>query len=110
MGLGKTFQVCALLTCLMRNELIQRVLILCPVSVLHNWMRELNDHVLPYVRRLHIDLINSDITKQKRSRHLTDVFLSRSCRIVVSSYQLVSNMIQDFAKHGLDSFIHIYSF
>ena len=109
MGLGKTFQVCSLITCLMRNESIQRVLILCPVSVLHNWMRELTDHVVPHVRRLHVDLIHSEISKQRRCRYLADTFLSRSCRIVVSSYQLVSNMIQEFSRHGyVDCILNLF--
>ena len=112
MGLGKTFQVCALLTSLFNHtkstpsissssSFIQRVLILCPVSVLHNWMRELRDHVAPYVKRLTIDLLNSEVPKPRRLRMLSDTFLSKCPRIVVSSYQLVANMIGSFSQPGM---------
>ena len=50
MGLGKTFQVITLLTGLMRVNLIKKVLIICPVSVLQNWHRELAEHLMPHVK------------------------------------------------------------
>ncbi len=37
MGLGKTIQVSSFLSCLFGSKLIQRVLILMPVSVIENW-------------------------------------------------------------------------
>jgi hypothetical protein len=85
---------------LMRSDKINRVLIICPVSVLHNWIREIEDHVVPHVKRLHVDLLSADVSKHKRQRILIDTFLSKSCRIVVSSYQLVANMIEDFRHQG----------
>lgn len=50
MGLGKTFQVTALLTGLMRSKMMKKALIIAPVSVLQNWQRELQTHLLPYVK------------------------------------------------------------
>eukprot|EP01031_Cornospumella_fuschlensis_P051339 gene51339-62779_t len=42
MGMGKTFQVVSLLTGLMLQGTISKVLILAPVAVLPGWERELN--------------------------------------------------------------------
>ena len=50
MGLGKTFQVASLLCGLIRTGAIKRVLILCPVSVLETWRRELHEHLIPYTK------------------------------------------------------------
>ena len=61
MGLGKTFQIISFLTGLMRMKKIQRVLILSPVSVLSTWIKELNDHLRPYVKNSSIELIHSEL-------------------------------------------------
>jgi SNF2 family DNA or RNA helicase len=50
MGLGKTFQVTTLITGLMRMKLVNRVLVLAPVSVLASWIREMEEHLVPYVK------------------------------------------------------------
>jgi SNF2 family DNA or RNA helicase len=50
MGLGKTFQVTTLLTGLMRMKLVNRVLVVAPVSVLASWNREMEEHLQPYVK------------------------------------------------------------
>ena len=49
MGLGKTFQTTTLLAGLFLKNKIQRVLILCPVSVLNSWEREIKSHLKPHV-------------------------------------------------------------
>ena len=102
MGLGKTFQVACLLTGLFRATppLIQRVLIVCPVSVLSGWQRELLEHLVPFVKRVALDMVTSDMAKKRRQKALSDVFASRMNRIVITSYQLLSNMVGDFAEHG----------
>lgn len=102
MGLGKTFQVACLLTGLFRTTppLIQRVLIVCPVSVLSGWQRELLEHLVPHVKRVALDMVTSDMAKKRRQKVLSDVFVSRMNRIVITSYQLLSNMVVDFAEHG----------
>ena len=66
MGLGKTFQIISFLTGLMRMKKIQRVLILSPVSVLSTWIKELNDHLRPYVKNSSIELIHSELAKSRR--------------------------------------------
>ena len=48
MGLGKTFQTVTFLCGLMRMNKIKRALILCPVSVLCSWQREVNTHLMPF--------------------------------------------------------------
>lgn len=96
MGLGKTFQVCSLLCGLLASNAIQKVLIICPISVSESWAREIASHIDPYVRRLSIEIINADMTKKRRQRLLHDTFLSQSPRIVLTSYHLVANMIDDF--------------
>lgn len=48
MGLGKTFQTVTFLCALMRMRKIRSALILCPVSVLTSWQREVNTHLVPY--------------------------------------------------------------
>lgn len=49
MGMGKTFQVTTLLCGLIRNKLIKRTLIICPLAVLESWRRELHTHLQPHV-------------------------------------------------------------
>jgi SNF2 family DNA or RNA helicase len=104
MGLGKTFQVICLLAGLMQEESIQRVLILAPVSVLPNWQRELMEHLQPYIRRCDIMLLNADLTKKKRLQMLDNTFepsmSGYAPKVVISSYQLVSNMIDEFSNRG----------
>jgi hypothetical protein len=108
MGLGKTFQVCCLLAGLLRGELAQRVLIVCPVSVLSSWQRELCQHLVPHVKqRVTLELVTSDVAKKRRQTVLWDVFNgSRSStspfvgKVVVTSYQLLSGMVEDFAGRG----------
>ena len=48
MGMGKTFTIICFLCGLFRSSSINSVLILCPVSVLETWMRELSTHLLPH--------------------------------------------------------------
>lgn len=104
MGLGKTYQVICLLAGLMQQQLIKRVLILAPVSVLPNWQREILEHLKPHIPGLQVHLTNSDLTKKKRIQILDSTFSSSSRgfspQIVISSYQLVSNMIDDFSNRG----------
>lgn len=100
MGLGKTFQVNCLLTGLMRSNKIQKVLIIAPVSVLPSWNRELVQHLAPYVKRIGIEMCSAEMTKKRRQKIVSDVFASRNCRIVISSYHLVANMTDDFADGG----------
>ena len=102
MGLGKTFQVVVFLTSLLRTGSAQRVLIVAPVSVLQSWHRELTEHMRPHVRRVLIETAGSDSSKKKRQRLLSDVFNSRYPAVVVSSYQLISNMLDDFAQGEWD--------
>lgn len=70
MGLGKTFQVCCLLCGLLRDKKIHKILVVCPVSVIASWFREINEHIIPHVNNLSIDLITSDVTKNKRVKML----------------------------------------
>ena len=101
MGLGKTFQTVMLLTGLLRQKDIASVLILCPVSVLQSWLREITAHLLPHVtKRLRLELASSDMSKKKREKVLSEVWERATVstpRIVISSYQLVTNMIDDFS-------------
>lgn len=99
MGLGKTFQVTSFLTGAVMKSLAQKILILAPVSVLQNWERELNQFLKPEIPNVSIVLMTSEMTKKKRQKLLFEIFYVVSASkpvIVVSSYQLVANMIQDF--------------
>ena len=103
MGLGKTFQVISLLAGLMAEESIKRVLVIAPVSVLPTWQRELSEHLAPHFSKADILLVNSDLTKKKRQMLLDNAFqtsMRYSPKVVISSYQLVSIMIDDFAGRG----------
>jgi SNF2 family DNA or RNA helicase len=104
MGLGKTFQVNCLLAGLMRGQSIERVLILAPVSVLPNWQRELQEHLQTHVSGCSVFMINADLPKKKRLQILEHAFQTSmrgyAPKVVLSSYQLVSNMIDDFANRG----------
>ena len=66
MGLGKTFQVTCLLASLFRKSEIIRTLIIAPVSVLSSWLRELNEFLLPYVKNIKIELLSSEVPKNRR--------------------------------------------
>jgi SNF2 family DNA or RNA helicase len=103
MGLGKTFQVTCLLIGLMRLKLIQRVLIIAPVSVLPSWSRELETHLAPHISGVSIEVTNADMSKKKRLQILEDVFSAprkghaKNPCVVITSYQLVAGMIEDFS-------------
>ena len=98
MGLGKTFQVSCLLTCLVRSCMVQRVLIIAPVSVVLNWQRELNQHMRPYVTDCCFEVVSAELNMKKRLQILHDVFQagSRRSRVVITSYHLVANMIESY--------------
>lgn len=104
MGLGKTFQITCLLAGLMKQQLVQKILILAPVSVLPNWQRELLAHLQPHIPSAKIFLLNADLTKKKRLQMLESTFTPSargySPKVVISSYHLVSNMVDDFANNG----------
>jgi SNF2 family DNA or RNA helicase len=105
MGLGKTFQVTAFLTAMLRNRTIDRVLIISPVSVLESWKRELEQHLRPHVARqnnLVIEVAGAEMNKKKRISVLKRVFDSHRAEqhIIVSSYHLVANMVDEFAMLG----------
>lgn len=89
----------------MRTNKIQRVLIIAPVSVLPSWQREVLQHLVPYVKRISIEMCSSDMAKNKRSKLLSNVFQSRNCKIVITSYQLVANMIDDFSGRGVWDYV-----
>ena len=101
MGLGKTFQTVCLLTGLLRQRDVASVLIICPVSVLQSWQREIQTRMLPHVtKRLLVALASGDMSKTKREKILADVWKNATPstpRIVISSYHLVTNMIEDFS-------------
>jgi SNF2 family DNA or RNA helicase len=66
MGLGKTLQVTALLTGLMKAKAISRALIVCPVSVMQNWRRELSENLQAYLRHSTVDMISSELSINRR--------------------------------------------
>ena len=53
MGMGKTFTVITFLCGLLRSRHIKNVLILCPVSVVESWSREMNNHLIPNTKVSH---------------------------------------------------------
>jgi len=107
MGLGKTFQVSCLLTGLLKMGFVSRVLIIAPVSVIESWQREINNFVAPYIPRLTLDAVIADVPMKKRLKALRDCFISRNPRIIISSYQLVANMIEDFSNEGGESWDYV---
>lgn len=101
MGMGKTFTVVSFLTSLFRTHTIRKVLILCPVSVLESWNREICNHLLPHVHKCYAHLISSDVSKAKREKILEEVLFSHSRtrkHVCVASYTLMSNGIANFAR------------
>ena len=110
MGLGKTFQTVTFLCGLMRMNKIRRALILCPVSVLTSWQREVNTHLIPFTQDCFVDVISADCPKKKRLKILYDTFSpvnNKSTRkqVIISSYQLVSNMVADFREAGIFDYV-----
>lgn len=101
-GLGKTFQIVSLLTGLLLKNEIKRILIISPVSVLHNWEKEIREHLLPHIPRVRLDSINADVNKKKRINILISSSSRLASSIIVSSHQIVSNMIEEFAKDKWD--------
>jgi SNF2 family DNA or RNA helicase len=101
MGLGKTFQVVSLMVGLMLKREIQKVLIAAPVSVLPNWQREIETHLLPHVPAT-THILNSDMAKRKRLSILSEVFFDNNHQIIISSHQMITNMIEDFTQGSWD--------
>ena len=87
----------SLLIGLINQHAVKRVLIIAPVSVLPSWQRELEEHLKPVVKNSSISVINSEMTKGKRIDILNIVFSKKIVSIVVSSHQLVANMVDNFA-------------
>ena len=104
MGLGKTFQTVAFLTGLFRTKELRqsRALIIAPVSVLATWQRELSTHLVPHVKRASVVVVSAEMAKTKRQQIIRDVFETRRPRVVITSYQLVANMVEDFAEADWD--------
>jgi SNF2 family DNA or RNA helicase len=44
--------------------------------------------------------VGAEVAKKKREKILSDVFTSRHCRVVISSYHIVANMVDLFAGCG----------
>ncbi len=98
MGLGKTFQVTCLLVGLIRSAQISKVLIVAPVSVMESWAREIHDHLVAYVPRVSVEIINGDMPKKRRITILNNTFLSRNPKVIITSYNLISGMTNDFTN------------
>jgi len=94
--------VISLLIGLINQHAVKRVLIIAPVSVLPSWQRELEEHLKPVVKNSSISVINSEMTKGKRIDILNIVFSKKIVSIVVSSHQLVANMVDNFAEDQWD--------
>lgn len=77
MGMGKTFTVTSFLAGLMCNQLASKVLILCPVSVLENWYRELSLHLLPHLKVSETNQLSSVIVPYRSSTVLPALLLHR---------------------------------
>eukprot|EP01038_Epipyxis_sp_PR26KG_P004727 gene4727-6632_t len=105
MGLGKTFQVTCLMCALVRSNLINRILIVAPVSVLQSWYREIVEYLRPHITsgKIVIEIASSDVAKKKRQKILSEVFecYSKSdysvTHIIITSYHIVANMSDDFS-------------
>jgi superfamily II DNA or RNA helicase len=96
MGLGKTIQVTSLLVGLIRMGLIRNVLIVAPISVLESWEREINSHLRPNVSKAFISQINASMSIKKRRKALVSIATTKTVSIAVTSFHLLSNMIDDF--------------
>ena len=91
------------MTGLIRSKLAQTFLIIAPLSVLPAWIRELEAHLQPYVKtKLIIDLMNSEMKPKQRQRVLEVAKTTIATHIIVSSYQLVTNMISDIERVTFD--------
>jgi SNF2 family DNA or RNA helicase len=80
MGLGKTMQAILALRLLFHAGLIQRVLIVCPKSLVSNWARELRQwaEALPY------EVIGGDVSQRRAT------WLVSNCPVKLVNYELLT--------------------
>ena len=88
---------------LIRSRLAQTFLIIAPVSVLPAWIRELEAHLEPYIQtKVIIDLMSSEMKPKQRQKVLEVAKTTMASHIIVTSYQLVTNMIADMERVNFD--------
>lgn len=91
------------MTGLIRSRLAQTFLIIAPVSVLPAWIRELEAHLEPYIKtKVIIDLMSSEMKPKQRQKVLEVAKTTMASHIIVTSYQLVTNMIADMERVNFD--------
>ncbi|OON20498.1 protein, SNF2 family [Opisthorchis viverrini] len=84
MGLGKTCQVIAFLSAYFRRKPHSSILLVCPLSVMDNWINELN-RFFPSIGFL---IYSGDQTVREEKR---SAFKAKPCPILLTTYELCIN-------------------
>ncbi len=92
MGLGKTVQAITAFRALLRRSQALQALVICPLSVLPNWMRELEKWAP--------ELVAVRIHGAQQTRRIGWKALHKKCHVLVTTYDTIRQDV-DIVKNGL---------
>jgi SNF2 family DNA or RNA helicase len=99
MGLGKSFQTISFLYGLFYTKQIDRVLIMMPVSVLQNWVKEFEKWCGKGARAPTVHLFHGLNTEKQRKKVISDVKTHGG--VLLTSYGTLVSQIDLFAADDL---------
>jgi SNF2 family DNA or RNA helicase len=98
MGLGKTMQTMGSAHMLLKNGLINKVLVVCPASLKYQWQKEL-------LKFLDYESIVIDGTTTKKKKEALKSFFESDVHFGIANYELIRSMADDFAAGEYDLII-----
>ncbi|XP_076890707.1 protein CHROMATIN REMODELING 24-like [Bidens hawaiensis] len=97
MGLGKTMQICAFLAGLFRANLIKRVLVVAPKTVLPHWMKELGVVNLSGKTRAYVG------TCAKTRQHELHQFILQDNGVLLTTYDIVRHNVKSLCGDNVET-------
>jgi SNF2 family DNA or RNA helicase len=105
MGLGKTIQICAYMNGAVQSDLAYRFLIVAPVSVVHNWSKEIAKWA-PNIRHV---IIFHKVTSENTRSKVMNVFTSAKAKndglVMITTYGTIRSQSQLFTESFSSEFI-----
>jgi len=89
MGLGKTIQVILSIRLMVQSGQLNRVLVICPKPLVHNWMREFR----LWAPEIPCEVITGNSEERRRSWQLSNA------PVKIANYEIVTRDEEDFIRH-----------
>ncbi|KAL0477736.1 DNA excision repair protein [Acrasis kona] len=106
MGLGKTVQVSSFINGLFESKLAKRVMIVCPVSVLHTWEKELKKWTPNCKDVIMFHKADSDLDRNRIVMGFNNAIEKSGRAVMITSYGMVTThidkMLAYFDQHQFD--------